>query len=80
MNKKNGENSKKQEPKQAKGKGKKKPVSKAKQRHARVAMVFFVICLLALMFIFGWIGYVSAYIYPLVFGSPASASTDTVIT
>ena len=46
MNKKNGENSKKQEPKQAKGKGKKKPVSKAKQRHARVAMVFFVICLL----------------------------------
>ena len=80
MNTKNGENIKKQQPKQTKGKGKKKPVSKAKQRHARVAMVFFAICLLILMFIFGWIGYVSAYIYPLVFGSPATSSTDTVIT
>ena len=62
---------------------KNKPAAKkkSKKRQARVARVAFVISLIVLMFVFGWIGYVSAYIYPLVFGSPnAGDKTETVIT
>lgn len=61
--------------KKSKAKKKKKKKSKKKgcknKKKSRLATIVFVIVLLCLAIVFGWMGYVGAYLYPLFFGSAA---------
>lgn len=71
--------SKKKKKKKKKKKGRKKK-KKGKKKKNRFTTVVFIIVLICLMFLFGWIGYVSAYIYPLLAGTSEDDEVKAPIT
>ena len=67
--------------KKKKGKKKKKKGKKKKgKKKSKFATVVFIIVLICTMFLFGWIGYVGAYLYPLLTGSSEEDEVKAPIT
>ena len=67
--------------KKKKGKKKKKKGKKKKgKKKSKFATAVFIIVLICTMFLFGWIGYVGAYIYPLLTGSSEEDEVKAPIT
>lgn len=67
--------------KKKKGKKKKKKGKKKKgKKKSKFATAVFIIVLICTMFLFGWIGYVGAYLYPLLTGSSEEDEVKTPIT
>ena len=67
---------------QTKGKSQKKKMKKKgkKKGKRKTFTKVFVVILVLLIIIFGWIGYVGAYVYPLLFGDLEEESTSEPIT
>lgn len=72
--------SKKKKKKKKKGHKKKKKGKKKKNKKNKFTTVVFIIVLVCLMFLFGWIGYVGAYIYPLLIGGADDEEISEPIT
>ena len=67
--------------KKKKGKKKKKKGKKKKgKKKSKFATAVFIIVLICTMFLFGWIGYVGAYLYPLLTGSSEEDEVKAPIT
>ena len=67
--------------KKKKGKKKKKKGKKKKsKKKSKFATAIFIIVLICTMFLFGWIGYVGAYLYPLLTGSSEEDEVKAPIT
>ena len=67
--------------KKKKGKKKKKKGNKKKgKKKSKFATAIFIIVLICTMFLFGWIGYVGAYLYPLLTGSSEEDEVKAPIT
>lgn len=75
--KKSGKKKKKKKKSGKKKKGKKK---KGKKKKNKFTTAVFIIVLVCLMFLFGWIGYVGAYLYPLLTGGNDADETKAPIT
>lgn len=71
---------KKKKTKNNRKKGQKGKKGKKKKRKNKFTTVVFTIVLLCLMFLFGWIGYVSAYLYPLLVGNHDEQTPSAPIT
>lgn len=63
-----------------KGKKKKKKKGKKKKKASKLAMAVYIIVLVCLAVLFGWVGYVGAYLYPMFMGTTAEEDAPAPIT